>query len=136
VAGEAPSKVERVGRGLGGPGRVRGQVWPGWRWPGRLGSGATNVGPGVAAARGAVGSGGARRYTVCGRDARERSGRKKGQGQIYSLMFVKPTHQPTNISKLAYVATDEHKLHTSILKPTNVIRNINVGPDEYKKTDE
>jgi hypothetical protein len=35
---------------------------------------------------------------------RERSGRKKGQGRLYSLMFVGPTHQLTNISGLAYVA--------------------------------
>jgi hypothetical protein len=54
---------------------------------------------------------------------RERSGRKKGRGRVYTLMFIEPTHQPTNISGLAYVATvtsyvcrppDEHKLHTSI----------------------
>jgi hypothetical protein len=57
-------------------------------------------------------------------------------------MFVGPTHQPTNVSGLAYVAAmtpyvrwlpDKHKLHTSVEKLTNVIRNINVGPDKYKK---
>jgi hypothetical protein len=87
-------------------------------------SGATNTGPGSATARGAVGGGGgAHCYTVRGRDARERSGRNKGRGWVYSLMFVGLTHQPMNISGLAYVAAvapyvsrppDEHKLHTSV----------------------
>jgi hypothetical protein len=45
-------------------------------------------------------------------------------------MFIGPTHQPMNISGLAYVAAmapyvrqqpDEHKLHTSVFKPMNVI---------------
>jgi hypothetical protein len=36
---------------------------------------------------------------------RARSGRKKGRGRIlYLLMFIGPTHQPTNISRVAYVA--------------------------------
>jgi hypothetical protein len=36
---------------------------------------------------------------------RERSGRKKGQAWVlYPLMFIGPTHQPMNISGLAYVA--------------------------------
>jgi hypothetical protein len=60
-------------------------------------------------------------------------------------MFIGPTHQPMNIIGLAYVAAvapyvrrvrrvaDEHKLHMSVEKPTNVIWNINVGPNEYKK---
>jgi hypothetical protein len=62
---------------------------------------------------------------------RERSGRKKERIQVlYPLMFVGPTHQPTNISELAYVVAvvsyvrrplDEHKLHTSIFKPMNII---------------
>jgi hypothetical protein len=61
---------------------------------------------------------------------RERSGRKKGQGRVYSLMFIGPTHQPMNIIGLAYVAAmvpyvrrvaNEHKLHMSVEKPTNVI---------------
>jgi hypothetical protein len=42
---------------------------------------------------------------ACGSDARERSGRKKGRGHVlYPVMFVGLTHQPTNISRLAYVA--------------------------------
>jgi hypothetical protein len=94
---------------------------------GRLGSGATGAGPGAAEARGAVGgSGGTRRYTTRGRDAREREKareKRAGQGRVCSLMFIGPTHQPTNISGLAYVAAvvpyvrrppDEHKLHTSV----------------------
>jgi hypothetical protein len=80
--------------------------------------------PGAACGRG----GGAR-----GSDARERerSGRKKEQIQVlYPLMFVGPTHQPTNISELAYVVAvvsyvrrplDEHKLRTSVFKPMNII---------------
>jgi hypothetical protein len=62
-------------------------------------------GPGVA---GAV-------ARVEGMRERERSRRKKGQAWVlYSLMFVGLTHQPTNISGLAYVAvgfkTDERNL--------------------------
>jgi hypothetical protein len=59
-----------------------------------------------------------------GSDARERSRRKKGQARVlYPLMFIRPTHQPTNISGLAYVVAmapcvrrppDEHKLRTSV----------------------
>jgi hypothetical protein len=53
-------------------------------------------------------------------EMRERSGRKKGQGRVYSLMFIGPTDPLTNISGLAYVAAvtpyvrrrpDEHKLY-------------------------
>jgi hypothetical protein len=60
-------------------------------------------------------------------------------------MSVEPTHQPTTIRELAYMAAvapyvhrppDEHKLRTLVFKPTNVTRNMNVGPDEHKKTDE
>jgi hypothetical protein len=123
-AGEASGRAERVERGQGGPGRVQGQAWPGWHRPGRLGSGTAGTGPDVATARGAVGgSGGARRYTMRGRDVRERSERKKGRDRVYSLMFVGSTHQPMNISGLTYVAAvacyvrrpaDEHKLHMSV----------------------
>jgi hypothetical protein len=77
---------------------------------------------------------------------RERSGRKKGQARVlYPLMFVRPTLQPTTISRLAYVTAvapyvhrppDKHKLRTSVLKPTNVFQNMDVDPDEYEKTDE
>jgi hypothetical protein len=93
---------------------------------GRLGSGATGAGPGAAAARGAVGgSGGARRYTTRGRDAREREreSRRKRAGPGMLAYVHRPTHQPTNISGLAYVVAvapyvrrppDEHKLHTSV----------------------
>jgi hypothetical protein len=58
-------------------------------------------------------------------------------------MFVGPTHQPMNISGLTYVAAvasyvrrppDEDKLRTSVLKMTNVIQNMNVGPNEHKKS--
>jgi hypothetical protein len=83
---------------------------------------------------------------VCDARERERSGRKKGRAWVlYSLMFVGPTLQPTTISGLAYVVAvvpyvrqppDEHKLRTSVLKPRNLIQNINVGPDEHKKTNE
>jgi hypothetical protein len=57
---------------------------------GRLGSGATGAGPGAAEARGAVGgSGGTRRYTTRGRDAREReSERKKGRAGPGMLAYV------------------------------------------------
>jgi hypothetical protein len=82
---------------------------------------------------------------VHGSDAREweRSERKKGLALVlYPLMFVGPTHQPMNISGLAYVVAvvpyvrqppDEHKLRTSIFKPMNVIRNMNVGSNKHKK---
>jgi hypothetical protein len=58
---------------------------------------------------GAVWGGSARRTCggdgVRGSDAREKSGRKKGRARVlYPLMFIGPTHQPTNISGLAYVA--------------------------------
>jgi hypothetical protein len=50
--------------------------------------------------RGALGSGG----DACGSDAREREKHEKERaGQVlYPLMFIGPTHQPTNISRLAY----------------------------------
>jgi hypothetical protein len=51
-------------------------------------------------------------------------------------MFVGLTHQPTTISGLAYmvaVAPYVRQERTSVLKPMDVIRNMNVGPDEYKK---
>jgi hypothetical protein len=108
---------------------------PGRRRPGRGGSGRTGVGRDATGAapprlggavrgeagatvRGALG-GGAR-----GSGARERCWRKKGRGRVlYSLMFVGPTHQLTNISRLAYMTVvapyvrrllDEYMLHTSI----------------------
>jgi hypothetical protein len=91
--------------------------------------------------RGVDGGGGG---GACGSDARERErgGRKKGRDWVlYPLMFVGPTHQPMNISGLAYVVAmapyvcqppDEHKLHTSVFKPMNVIQNMNVGPTNIK----
>jgi hypothetical protein len=116
VVGEAPARAEQVGHGRGGPGWARevgvGCHWRGdgcgssvrsswwWRWHTSLYSA----------------------WKRCERE-RERSGRKKGRGRVYSLMFVGPTHQPTNISGLAYMAVvvpyvcqplDEHKLHTSV----------------------
>jgi hypothetical protein len=72
---------------------------------------------------------------------REKQEKERVGRVLYPLMFVGPTHQPTTISGLAYVAAmapyvhwppDEHKLHTSVFKPTNVIQNTNVGPDEHK----
>jgi hypothetical protein len=57
-------------------------------------------------------------------------------------MFIGLTLQVTTICGLAYVAVvvpyvpDEHKLCTSVFKPMNVIQNMNIGPDEHKKTDE
>jgi hypothetical protein len=50
VAEEVPARVERVGHSRGGSGWVRGQVWPGWRRPGRLGSGTVGMGSGAAVA--------------------------------------------------------------------------------------
>jgi hypothetical protein len=110
-----------AGAGRGSPGRRRGRrVRP---VPGGAVQGATRAGRGVAGAgeavRGALGGG----DNACGNNARERSGSKKGRGRVlYSLMFIGPTHQPMNISRLAYVAAmvpyicrpDEHKLHTSV----------------------
>jgi hypothetical protein len=90
-----------------------------------------------------LGGGGARGSKAT---ERERSRRKKGRAWVlYPLMFVGLTLQPTTISGLAYMVTvvpcvrqppDKHKLRSSVFKPTNVIRNMNVGPDEYKKLDE
>jgi hypothetical protein len=65
----------------------------------RLGSGTAGARPGAEAARGAVGGGGGTR-----RNTWKRCERKKGRGRVYSLMFVRSTHQSTNISGLAYVA--------------------------------
>jgi hypothetical protein len=140
----------RPGRCWPGWGRS-GTAGAGWGWarsgrrrPGQSGSGTAEEAParrsGSAAggagvrrrrrgagcsgsARSSCVGGGACRYTARGRDARERSGRKKGRGRVYSLMFIGPTHQPTNISVLAYVTAvvpyvsrppDEHKLHMSV----------------------
>jgi hypothetical protein len=105
VAGEAPARRSGSAAGEARVGRHR------------CGAGCSG------SASSSCGGGDARRYTAHGRDARERSGRKKGRGRVYSLMVVGPTHQPTNISELAYVAAvlpyvrwppDEHKLHTSV----------------------
>jgi hypothetical protein len=106
--------------------------------------GARRCGPGQGVA------GAAARADLAGsarvRCEREKSGRKKGRARVlYPLMFIGPTLQLMTIGGLAYVVAvtpyvrrppDEHKLRTSVLKPTNIIQNINVGPDEYKKTDE
>jgi hypothetical protein len=61
---------------------------------------------------------------ACVEAMRERSGRNKGQGRVlYPFMFVGPTHQPMNISRLAYVVAmapyvrrspNEHKLQTLV----------------------
>jgi hypothetical protein len=76
VAGAAPARVERR--------RDRGGV--GWVWVVRSG-----------AERGRGGG-------ACGSDAIERSGRKKGHARVlYPLMFVGPTHQPTNISYICQI---------------------------------
>jgi hypothetical protein len=75
-----------VGRGVTGAalpwlgGAIRGATVAGRGWGGRLGDG----------------------DDACGSNVRERSGRKKRRGRVlYPLMFVGPTHQPTNISRLA-----------------------------------
>jgi hypothetical protein len=62
---------------------------------------------------------------------RERSGRQKGWAWVlYPLMFIGLTHQPMNISGLAYVAAlvpyvrrppDEYKLRTLVFKPMSII---------------
>jgi hypothetical protein len=75
---------------------------------------------------------------------REKSGRKKGWARVlYPLMFIRPIHQLTTISGLAYMAAvapyvrrppDEHKLRMLVFKPMNVIRNMNVGPENIKKS--
>jgi hypothetical protein len=136
ATGEAPAWAEWVRHGRGGPDQAR----PGRRQPGgagrarprrfgagpgsgvarvRLGSGATGAGPGAAVAQGAVGGGGDARCSAWKRCERERSERKKGRDRIYSLMFVRLTHQPMNISGLAYVVAvvpyvyqslEEHRL--------------------------
>jgi hypothetical protein len=117
TAKEAPARAERVGHDRG-----------------RLGSGTAREAParrsGSSAAEAGSGCGGSasswwRRQRTSQRveEMRERSGRKKGQGRVYSLMFVGPTDPLTNISRLAYVAAvapyvrrrpDEHKLYTSV----------------------
>jgi hypothetical protein len=60
-------------------------------------------------------------------------------------MFVRPTLQPMTISGLVYVAAvapyvrrppDKHKLRTSVFNLTNIIQNMNVGPEEHKKPNE
>jgi hypothetical protein len=135
ATGEAPARAERVGHGRGrlGSGAVR--EAPARRsgsTTGEAGVGRRCRGAGCGgSARSSCGGGGARRYTTRGkRCVRERSGRKKGRDRVYSLMFVGPTHQPMNISGLAYVAVvvayvhrapDEHKLHMLVLKPKNII---------------
>jgi hypothetical protein len=91
--------VARLGRRH--QGRAR-RSSAGWGGPGRS---AVRPGPGVAgvALRGALGCGGG----MDGSDARERerSERKKLWGRVlYPLMFVGPTHQLMNLSRLAYVA--------------------------------
>jgi hypothetical protein len=95
VTGEAMARAERVGAG-------RGRARPGRRQPGGAGrarprwSGVRRWHEQLVAK--------AVRITAHGRDARERSGRKKGRDRVYSLMFIEPTPQPTNISRLTYVA--------------------------------
>jgi hypothetical protein len=80
-AGEVSASAEQVRHGRGGPGSGAGRRRP----------------------SGAVGGGGGMRHSVWKRCERERSRRKKGRGRVYSLMFIRLTHQPTNISGLAYV---------------------------------
>jgi hypothetical protein len=62
----------------------------------------TGLGVAGAAVREALGGSGSTR----GSDARESEKREKERaGRIlYPLMFIGPTHQPTNISRVAYVA--------------------------------
>jgi hypothetical protein len=148
---EAPAGPRWVGHGQTGPGsdtRNRGSGGRGWArrdqggasWGWAVWSGAGH-GWGSSARR--LGGGGPHAWKRC---ERERSGRKKGRGRVlYPLMFIGSTHQPTTISGLAYVVTvapyvclppDEHKLRMSVFKPTNIIRNMNVGPDEHEKTNE
>jgi hypothetical protein len=109
-----PGRAWPVGKALVGPGgsatvgQGRGRAWRdrggaavvGWGWAGQSGA-PPGLGGAREAVRGALGgSDGA-----CGSNARERSRKKKGRGHVlYPLMFVGLTHQPTNISRLAYVA--------------------------------
>jgi hypothetical protein len=96
--GQAGVGHGRGGVGQGGAGRawsrrVQGQAWPGWHRPGRLGSGTAGTGPDMATARGAVGgSGGARRYTMRGRDAREREVRERKGGTEYTRLCSSDRH--------------------------------------------
>jgi hypothetical protein len=127
-----------VGRGRAGPrpgpgvagqdrgGTSRGRARPSRTGAAPVGAGWGGPGPGVAEGdnvRRTCGGSDAR-----GSDERERSGRKKERTQVlYLLMFIRLTHQPTNISGLSYVAAvvpyvrrppDEHKLPTSATRQT------------------
>jgi hypothetical protein len=120
LLGEAPVGPGRVDRGQVGPGS--GMARQGRHRRGRAGLGGAVRGAAGAgeAVRGALGDG----DDACGSNTRERSERKKGRGWVlYPLMFIGPTHQPTNISRLTYVTAvvpyvrqppDEHKLYTSV----------------------
>jgi hypothetical protein len=108
--------------GTGQPGGA-GRAWVGQARPNRPGVWHARPGPGVAEV--------VARVEVMRERERERSGRKKGLTRVlYPLIVIGPTHQPMNISRLAYVAvmapyvrrpTNEHKLRTSISKLMNVI---------------
>jgi hypothetical protein len=139
MAGRVVPSAGRAGAGRARPDRagVR-RAQPGRCQPGSgmARSGRHRTGPGVAKVAAAV--------HVEVMWERERSRRKKGWAWVlYPPMFIGPTHQLMNISGLAYVAAmapyvrrqpDEHKLHTSVFKPMNVIWNMNIGPNEHKKT--
>jgi hypothetical protein len=129
VAGQGQGPVRTTGAAPAGAGRGWGGADRGPAVQSRAGRGATEAGwcgpgPGVAGAgHGWGGASGAH-----GSDARERerSGRKKGWARVlYLLIFVGATNEPTNLSRLAYVAAvapcvrqppDEHKLRMSVFK--------------------
>jgi hypothetical protein len=126
-AGWGCARRSGVGRGRAGPGLGSGaarqdQGGAGGVEHGRAGPGQHQ--PGRSRARSGWGDSVRRTCGGGGTLVRERSRRKKGRARVlYPLMFVRPTHQPTNISGLAYVAAvapydrrppDEHKLRTSV----------------------
>jgi hypothetical protein len=117
VSGAAGHDWGSAGRGQAQPSRTRAapaRIGRDRGWAGRSGAGCGRGGSTMRTC-----GGGAR-----GSDARERSWRKKRQAQVlYPLMFVRPTHQPMNLSGLADVAVvapyvyrppDEHKLCMSV----------------------
>jgi hypothetical protein len=89
TAGEALARAEWVGRGRGGPGSCVARVAPAKE--ARVGHRRHRAS--AAATRGAVGGGGgAHRYTVCGRDARERDAGERKGGAGYTRLCSSGRH--------------------------------------------
>jgi hypothetical protein len=129
---EALAEPRRVERGRTGPGSGTRN----WGSTGRgraVWSGAGRGWDGIARRLG--GGGGVR-----GSDVREREKREKERaspGTIPAYVHWANTsaddHKQVGLRGSRGALCSSAKLRTSVFKPTNVIRNINIGPDEYKK---